>query len=109
MEQAGNAVSRTITMMGMGIRKDLKRIYGTPERAEAAIREAMEDRRGLEMWASMVTAKRHRLDTSGMGYVDEYGAEFAFDSLEPSVREVAVQSIAAAMLVWTAEQERRAS
>lgn len=109
MEKAGRAANRTFSTWGFGIRRELKRIYGTPQEAEAAIREAMKDREALEMWAGMVTAKRHRYEALSGGFVDEYGAEFSFDSLMPAVREVAVQSIAAAMLVWTAEQERRAS
>lgn len=108
MERAGNAVSRTFGAIGMGIREDLLRVYGGPVEAEAAIKEAMKDRDALEMWASIVTAKRHRLD-NGFGFADEYGSEFSFDDLEPSLRELNTQSIAAAMLVWNAEQERRIS
>lgn len=92
-------------MAGFGVRRDLKRIYGTPEAAEKAVREAMEDTHALEMWASMVTAKRHSLGDGG--YADEYGTVFSFDALSGSIRDVAKQSIAVAMLVWTAKQEGR--
>jgi hypothetical protein len=98
-------VSKTISLAGFGVRRDLKRVYGSPEAAERAVRDAMSDTEALEMWASMVTAKRHSLGDGG--YADEYGAEFSFDALSQPLRDVAMQSIAVAMLVWTAKQEGR--
>lgn len=99
-------VSRALAMAGFGIRRDLKKIYGSPEAAEEAVRGAMADEQALEMWAGMVTAKQHSLGNDG-GYADEYGTIFSFDDLPGSIRDGAKQSIAVAMLVWTARQEGR--
>ena len=82
-------VSRTMTLAGREIRLALKRIYGTPEAAEKAIRARAEDTESLEQWATLTD-----------------GQVFLFDDVPPAMRDSAILSMAAAMLVWTEEQER---
>jgi hypothetical protein len=95
-----------MTLAGREIRLALKRIYGTPEAAEKTIRELAQDTQALEQWATIVTARAERFD--GLA-VSSGGEPFSFDDMPPTLREGAVLSMAAAMLVWTEEQESGAA
>jgi hypothetical protein len=110
MWRASDGVSSALAMCGMDIRRELKRYYGTPEKAEAAIGEAVEDIESLESWATIVTAKEERAILAGEVVAADSGGEpFRFSDIPAPMRDVAIQSIAAAMLAWTAQQERGAA
>jgi hypothetical protein len=75
--------ARVLSIAGKSIRRDLKRIHGTPEKAEKAIREKAQDESTLEQWATI-----------------QLGELFRFHSVPAPLRQEAAFSMAAAMLVW---------
>lgn len=93
------ASARTLSMAGKDIRLALKEYYGSPEEAEKAIRERMEDEDAMESWATLVT-EYHPLD--------EPQGIFRFSDVPTPLREEAKASMAAAMLAWEAQQQRSA-
>lgn len=87
------AASRTMGMAGKSIRDELRRGYDSPDEASAAIREAALDQDRLESWATLVSNDSQI---------------FRFADLPTPMRDVAKQSIAAAMLAWELQQQRNA-
>lgn len=92
MERAAQTSANALNICGWRVRRELRRHYGSPEAAERAIREVAEDTKSLEEWASVVTLSVWRLS-----------------EMPPPIREAATVCLAAAMLAWTADQEREAS
>lgn len=90
-----------LPIAGMRLRRTLKSYYGSPEKAEKAIREALKDETELETWATLVTEvpKEERASL---------GTPFRFSEIPPPMREQAKESMAAAMLAWRIEQEEEA-
>lgn len=105
---SGNSV---LGMCGFGVRRELRHHYGSGESAAAAIREAMKDTDAIEQWASIVTAKQERIasgsdDAYGELSISRNGQPFSFTEIPSAMRPAAIECLAAAMLAWTAEQER---
>lgn len=96
-----------LAQAGRHIRLELRRSYHSPEEAERAIREVAEDIEGLQTWAALMAARERQLQ--GDVRVEEYGSPFCFSEIPPPIRQAAILSMAAAMLAWTAQQEREAS
>lgn len=102
-----------------GILASLNRHYGSPEAANDAIREAMKTPEVIEEWATVVQKDKYRrdrrqaeLEGAGFYFVPNVDLrddeEWTFEHLPPPLREWALQSMAAAMLAWTAGEERKA-
>ncbi len=94
-------------MCGFGVRRELRSHYGSGEAAAAAVRQATKDTDAIEQWASIVTAKQERLAESPSD-VALPGQVFRFSDIPAPMRPAAIECLAAAMLAWTAEQERTA-
>ncbi len=93
---------------GRGVRAEIRRRYPDPEDAVAAVRKAMEDPTAVEEWASIVGAKRERVESGGIGFnADTFGRPFKFSELPQRMRAEALECLAAAMVAWTCEQERK--
>lgn len=109
MERASGANS--LSVAGRRVRRELRRYYGSPEAAEKAVREAAKDTKSIEDWASLAMAREERLQSADgeVGAVVNYSGTFSFSEIPPPLREAAIICLAAAMLAWTAEQERSAS
>jgi hypothetical protein len=112
MKRVGNEIARTLSMAGAGIVRDLKRIYGSPEEAEKAVKEAMKNPREIEEWATLVQNQQQILERNRPSFYFVKGVDLApgerwtFDHIPPLMREAAMWSMAAAMLVWKAKQEQ---
>lgn len=110
VRRLGGATNGVLANAGMDVRKTLKRRYGSPEKAEKAVRAAMTDREALEQWASVVTAKTQQLNGGDHAAypVHSGGVVFSFEEIPAWMRDAAAECLAAAMLAWTAEQEELA-
>ncbi len=110
---SGNSV---LGMCGFGVRRELRRHYGSGEAAAVAVKEAMKDTEAIEQWASIVTAKQERISSgpdnaseAGELSISRNGQPFSFTEIPSAMRPAAIECLAAAMLAWTAEREREAS
>lgn len=93
---------------GRSVRQEIRRRYPEPEEAVNAVREAMKDPSAVEEWASIVGARTQYLKVGEEAVpVETFGQPFRFDELPPAMRDGALECLAAAMVAWTCEQERR--
>lgn len=102
-----NATTRRVLgYAGREQRMKLKTHYGSPEKAEAAIREQMQDLETLESWGTAMNIEDNR-NNQQAEVTRILGVEWKFDQLPALLRDDAIINMAAAYLAWQLDQGKQ--